>query len=271
MKITKTKFAAATFGAALTSLYSAPELNAQITGINFTPDTVPFSQGPATYAIISPVEFTNVVSGTYDIPGVANAAVGVFNDSTYGVGIFNNFNPGFNGGIGRFALVEPGDFFTTGTTQGPISFNASETGVRYIGFVAGGSVGWFSIDLGDTPNDGSDLVFTGGQFLQGGTPPGEPFGITVGAAAPDPIKGDVNMDGTVDFLDIQPFIDVLSSGGSQAEADVNCDTVVDFLDIQAFIEILAGGSAGLAGLALGSTGLRRRRKEAVDSHGQEVD
>ena len=42
MKITKTKFAAATFGAALTSLYSAPELNGQIIGINFAPDTVAF-------------------------------------------------------------------------------------------------------------------------------------------------------------------------------------------------------------------------------------
>ena len=214
-------------------------MNAQIIGINITPDTVPFSQGPAESAIISPVEFTNVVSGTYNIPGVANAAVGVFNDSTYGVGIFNNFNPGFNGGIGRFALVEPGDFFTTGTTQGPISFNASETGVRYIGFVAGGSVGWFSIDLGDTPNDGSDLVFTGGQFLAGGAVPGEPFGITVGGAAPDPIKGDVNMDGVVDFFDIQPFIDVLAAQAFQVEADINLDLSVDFFDIQPFIDILA--------------------------------
>ena len=79
MKITKTKFAAATFGAALTSLYSAPELNAQIIGINFAPDTVAFSQGPASAASITPIDFTNVVSGTYPIPGVANAAVGVFN------------------------------------------------------------------------------------------------------------------------------------------------------------------------------------------------
>ena len=79
------------------------------------------------------------------------------------------------------------------------------------------------------------------------------------------------MDGVVDFFDIQPFIDVLAAGEFQAEADANCDTVVDFFDIQAFIDILAGGSAGLAGLALGSTGLRRRRKEAADSHGQEVE
>ena len=86
MKITKTKFAAATFGAALTSLYSAPELNGQIIGINFAPDTVAFSGGPASAASITPIDFTNVVSGSYDIPGV-NGAVGVFNNDTYGVSI----------------------------------------------------------------------------------------------------------------------------------------------------------------------------------------
>ena len=267
MKITKTKFAAATFGAALTSLYSAPELNAQIIDINIDPGTVAFSSAAATQATaVTPVEFTNVVSGSYDIPGVANAAVGAFND-TYGVGIYNIFG-GFNGGISQFALVQPGDFFTTGSV-GNLNFGTTETGVRYIGFVAGGSVGWFSIDLGTAPDD--ELVFTGGQFFVGGAAPGEPFGIMVGATD-SPVKGDVNQDGAIDFFDIQPFIDVLSAGGDQAEADANCDGTVDFFDIQPFIDILAGGT-GLAGLALGATGLRRRRKALSDSavSGQESD
>ena len=201
MKITKTKFAAATFGAALTSLYSAPELNGQIIGINFAPDTVAFSGGPATAALPTPVEFTNVTMGSYDIPGVANAAVGAFNDSTYGVGIVADFFTGFDGGIAGLAVAQPGDFFTSATAAA-LSFDETQTGIRYIGFVAGGSVGWFSIDLGDTPEDGSDLVFTGGQFLVGGGP-----GITVGVPEPS--------------------------------------------------------SAGLAALALGAIGLRRRRKAAA--------
>ena len=53
-------------------------------------------------------------------------------------------------------------------------------------------------------------------------------------------KGDVDLDGAVTFLDINPFIDVLSGGGFQAEADADCDGDVDFLDIQPFIDILAG-------------------------------
>ena len=52
--------------------------------------------------------------------------------------------------------------------------------------------------------------------------------------------GDVNLDGVVDFLDIAPFIAVLSSQGFQAEADIDENGVVDFLDIQPFIDLLAG-------------------------------
>ena len=54
------------------------------------------------------------------------------------------------------------------------------------------------------------------------------------------LLGDVNLDGTVDFLDISPFIAVLSGGIDQAEADCNEDGVVNFLDISPFISILSG-------------------------------
>ena len=53
------------------------------------------------------------------------------------------------------------------------------------------------------------------------------------------LLGDVNMDGAVDFLDIAPFITLLSTGEFQAEADTNEDGVVDFLDIAPFIVLLS--------------------------------
>ena len=57
------------------------------------------------------------------------------------------------------------------------------------------------------------------------------------------IKGDVNMDGEVTFLDISPFIMALSSpDAAPDQADCNCDGVVNFLDISVFITILAGGN-----------------------------
>ena len=51
--------------------------------------------------------------------------------------------------------------------------------------------------------------------------------------------GDVNRDGVVNFLDISPFIGVLSSTEYQFEADINQDNVVNFLDISPFIGLLA--------------------------------
>ena len=56
----------------------------------------------------------------------------------------------------------------------------------------------------------------------------------------DVLKGDVNLDGMVTFLDINPFIVLLAANRFQAEADCDCDGDLDFLDIQPFIDILAG-------------------------------
>ena len=53
------------------------------------------------------------------------------------------------------------------------------------------------------------------------------------------LLGDCNQDGRVDFLDISPFINTLSSGVFLAEADTNQDGRIDFLDISPFIVILA--------------------------------
>lgn len=54
------------------------------------------------------------------------------------------------------------------------------------------------------------------------------------------VLGDVDMNGVVNFLDIQPFIAVLTSGVLQAEADIDMNGAVNFLDIQPFIGILTG-------------------------------
>lgn len=54
------------------------------------------------------------------------------------------------------------------------------------------------------------------------------------------LLGDVNLDGTVNFLDIGPFIAVLTAGGDQAEADIDENGIVNFLDISPFVVILGG-------------------------------
>ena len=73
-------------------------------------------------------------------------------------------------------------------------------------------------------------------YLQGSS-----SGAMFALQAPDValLLGDVNRSGTVDFLDIAPFIALLSSGGFQIEADIDENESVDFLDIAPFIAILS--------------------------------
>jgi phospholipase/lecithinase/hemolysin len=57
----------------------------------------------------------------------------------------------------------------------------------------------------------------------------------------DPVLGDVNLDGDVNGLDVNPFVDVLLSGPYQPEADMNEDQVVNGLDVDPFVAAVVGG------------------------------
>lgn len=103
---------------------------------------------------------------------------------------------------------------------------------------------WFEVDLTSTSVAGASLI--GFEFFS--TDTGD-FGINTPAfVAVDNIElveveevvlGDVNGDGVVNFLDIAPFITILTSGDLKNEADVNQDGAVDFLDIAPFIAVLS--------------------------------
>lgn len=54
------------------------------------------------------------------------------------------------------------------------------------------------------------------------------------------LLGDVDLSNKVDFLDVSPFIALLSSGNFQEEGDIDGSGMVDFLDISPFIAILIG-------------------------------
>ena len=54
------------------------------------------------------------------------------------------------------------------------------------------------------------------------------------------VLGDVNLDGAVNFLDIAPFVTILTTSDFQAEADIDMSGEVDFLDISPFVDILTG-------------------------------
>jgi hypothetical protein len=61
----------------------------------------------------------------------------------------------------------------------------------------------------------------------------------------DVLKGDVNDDGVINGLDVDPFVDVLLNGttnvGMEDRADVNDDSVVNGLDVDPFVALVVGG------------------------------
>ena len=182
MKISKTKLAAVSFSAALTSLYVVPELGAQdsvpdVVDLMFMPGTVPISGGPG--------------SATDDF---ASAGVQVFfGGLSTEVRLVNNGFYGFAGlSASTFVTgLQPGDVFSGGGEDevGNFSFGPMATGIQTIGFVIAGEVGFFRVDLGDEP--GSTVTLLDGQIAVGsdGTDATNDFAITipeVPASVPEP-------------------------------------------------------------------------------------
>ena len=233
MKISKTKLAAASFGVALTSLYSAPELCAQV-DIEFTPTTARYFTGFQS-------DPTSVIFGGLEIINDGNPVRFAFYNDFYGL---------FIDGGSSFQIITGSVFNGVGTACF-LDFPNSSTGIRTIGFVDLGEVGYFRIDLGQP---GDPVTFIDGQLDTDGD-----FMINIPPLPDDDdvVLGDVDGDDDVDFEDIPGFIGVVTTpGGFQAEADIDMDGDVDFEDIPLFIELLTGGSvttqAGLLGLAMGA-------------------
>jgi hypothetical protein len=64
----------------------------------------------------------------------------------------------------------------------------------------------------------------------------------IGQSNPEAVLADVNLDGNVNGLDVDPFVDVLLGGPYQAEADMNEDQVVNGLDVEPFVAAVVGGT-----------------------------
>ena len=339
MRISKTKFVAASFGAALTSLYAVPDLCADDGSGDTNPDV-----GIVSFAFDGVVpRNTEPGAGQSSTVGVQAAAMGLgvsntninftfFNNDTYGFGV--TVSGGASSLVTATALT-PGALFCGGDDNNLGLLNRSlpnanaglgpqlsimDSGVHTIGFLIGGEVGFFRVDLGDGTGEARILDAQIAVAAADGT---NDFTITIPPVPDDGnppfvLRGDVNLDGIVNFLDIAPFILRLSEMENQAEADLNEDGMVNFLDISPFIQALTNGgmqvtwsdstgkplerfagnevldqqlqaierklqdelntalaqtnssavepesaSVGLAALALGAAGLRRRRKAAT--------
>jgi hypothetical protein len=54
------------------------------------------------------------------------------------------------------------------------------------------------------------------------------------------VPGDVNLDGATNLLDVQPFVNLLSTGKFQIQADINGDGILNLLDVNPFVDLLIG-------------------------------
>lgn len=186
---------AAGFGAAVASIYAAPELSADIVGLSFSPSSAPWTSASTLRSI--------------SINSTGGAAVGGFSQWNDSIG--KSFS--FNGGFASWAIAAAGEVLNTSNFSGTSSgfyFTTGATGTVYFGFRAtaanGGGVGWFGASLGGSQGD---IIYNAGNGGQYGTA-GESVIVGASSAIPEP------------------------------------------------------GSAGLALLALGAVGLRRRRRESVN-------
>lgn len=55
------------------------------------------------------------------------------------------------------------------------------------------------------------------------------------------LLGDVNCDGSVDLLDVAPFVALITANQFNEKADINGDDSVDLLDVAPFVDLLTGG------------------------------
>ena len=121
-----------------------------------------------------------------------------------------------------------------GTTDGFIDLDVTDDG-EYLYQLEGlsGAISAYAI------NEDSSLSLV--QDLTGFLPEVDTQGLVTYSPS-DSKLGDVNNDGHVNFLDIAPFISLLSTGSFDPDADMNQDATVNFLDISGFINLLASGS-----------------------------
>jgi hypothetical protein len=66
-----------------------------------------------------------------------------------------------------------------------------------------------------------------------------------GETTSQPPLGDVNLDGVVNGLDVDPFVDRLLNGPYQIEPDMNGDGFINGLDVDPFVEAVAGGGGAV--------------------------
>ena len=127
-------------------------------------------------------------------------------------------------GLGVILIADVGDAFETDAL-----FDDIED--QFLGDPMGDLVSLFSL------TEPSGNVFSVSQAPDLGL--GPMTGPILLSVSTPVLAGDVNRDGAVDFFDIDPFIDVLTTQNYQDEADLDQNGIVNFFDIDPFVTVLS--------------------------------
>ena len=131
-------------------------------------------------------------------------------------------------------LILDSNFNISGFIDNPEFTNGAENFESWLETISPGiSSSFISLDVNSIATGNGELFFA----VNGSAGESVLVNVEIGSEPGEP--GDVNQDGKVNFLDISPFIQVLSSGEYQIEADVNQSGEVNFLDISPFIQVLS--------------------------------
>jgi hypothetical protein len=90
--------------------------------------------------------------------------------------------------------------------------------------------------------EGGIVLWTYTADIANSAPVPTTFHYVDAATILDLLLGDLNLDGEVNGLDVDPFVDVLLNGPYQQEADMNEDQVVNGLDVDPFVATVVGGT-----------------------------
>lgn len=171
-KKTLAKSAALTFGAAMTSMYSAPDLSADIVSITFTPGSAPYNNAAPQNIQMSTTagnigsfsQWNDFIGKTFIPSGILSW--GLFSGST---------------------TLTAGQAFTFVGSASLYNFGTSASGTGYIGFKSNaGNVGWFTIQFSGL---GPPIIFGAGGSEYGNAGENVHVGGTVVVPEPSSMAG----------------------------------------------------------------------------------
>jgi hypothetical protein len=147
-----------------------------------------------------------------------------------------------------------GNVYISGETKGDLEgTNAGGSDAFISRYDASGTFEW-TRQLGTNRLDYSSGVSVdelGNVYISGGTK-GDLEGTNAGGTDAfvakfmdfsEPLLGDINDDGEINGLDVDPFVDVLLASRFDVAADMNGDGVVNGLDVAPFVAAVVGGDS----------------------------